>query len=167
MISEAQNGEDHVVRALPGHYDYLKFNKLSMNSNTDLLQLSFNTRSIGDNFDTFHLFTNLLNKKFDIQSFSESWLNDNKNLHTIEGYDGFYNVRCDGRKVGGLSVYISNVYKSKVIHPCNISLSAIETLFIETVKEICKLLIASIYIPPSANAILFIYKLCELVSIIS
>ena len=46
---------------------------------------------------------------FDILRFSESWLNDNnKNLYTIEGCDTFHKVRCDGRRGGGLSVYISN-----------------------------------------------------------
>ena len=102
-----------------------------MNSNTDLLLLNFNIRSIGASFDTFNYFTNLLNKRFDILTFSESWLNDNnKNLYNIEGYDAFHNVQCDGRRGGGLSVYISNVLKSKVIHPCTISLPTIETLFI-------------------------------------
>ena len=70
--------------------EYYEFNKLSsinkFKSNTDLLLLNFNIRSIGANFDTFNCFTKLLNKKFDILSFSESWLNDNnKNLYTIEG----------------------------------------------------------------------------------
>ena len=45
------------------YYDCLKFNTLSMNSNTDLLLLIFNIRSIGANFNTFNFFTNLLNKK--------------------------------------------------------------------------------------------------------
>ena len=121
-----------------------------MNSNTDLLLFNFNIRSIGANFDTFKCFPNLLNKKIDILSFSVSWLDDNnKNLFTLEGYNAFHNVRCDGRRGGGLSVYISNVFKSKVIHPCTISLPTIETLFIETVKENCRLLIISIYRPPS------------------
>ena len=63
------------------YYNSPKFNKLSMNSNTDLLLLNFNIRSIDINFDTLNCFTNLLNKKFDILSFSESLLNDNnKNL---------------------------------------------------------------------------------------
>ena len=98
-----------------------------MNSNTDLLLLNFNIRSIGANLDTFNCFTNLLNKKIDIHSFSESWLNDNnKNLYTIEGYEAFHNVRCDGRRGGGLSVYITNVFKSKVIHPCTISLPTVD-----------------------------------------
>ena len=44
--------------------DCLKFNKLSMNSNTDLLLLNFDIRSIGANLDTFDCFTNLLNKNF-------------------------------------------------------------------------------------------------------
>ena len=43
----------------------------------------------------------------------------------------------------------------------------VETLFIETVKENCRLLIISIYRPPNANAMLFIDKLSELMSIIS
>ena len=36
------------------YYDCPKFNKLSMNSNTDRLLLNFNIRSIGANFDTFN-----------------------------------------------------------------------------------------------------------------
>ena len=61
----------------------------------------------------------------------KSWVNDNnKNLNTIEGYDVFHNVPCDGRRGGGLSVYIWNVYKSEVIQQCTISLQTIETLFI-------------------------------------
>ena len=53
-------------------YDWPKFNKLSMNSNSDLLLLSFNIRSIGSNFDTFNRFTIQLNKKIYILSFSEA-----------------------------------------------------------------------------------------------
>ena len=131
------------------YYDCTKFNKSIMNSYTDLLLLNFNIRAIGANFDTFNCFTNLLNKKFDGLSFSESWLNDNnKNLHTIdsiEGYDAFHNVRSNGRRGGGLSVYISNVFKSEVIKcAITISLPTIETLFLETVKENFRLLIISI-----------------------
>ena len=70
-------------------YHFPKFNKLSMNSNTYLLQLNFNIRLLCANFDTFNCFTNLLYKKIDILSFSESILNyNNKNLYTIEGYCG-------------------------------------------------------------------------------
>ena len=64
------------------YYDCPMFNKLSMNSTTDLLLLNFNIRSIGGNFDTFNGFTIPLNKKFDILSFSESWLKDMR-LFTI------------------------------------------------------------------------------------
>ena len=64
------------------------------------------------------------------------------------------------------SVYVSNVFKSKVFH-CTTSLPTIETLLIETVKENYKFLInISIYRPPSANAKLFVYKLSELLNII-
>ena len=68
--------------------------------------------SIGANFDTFNCFTNLLLKKNYILSFSESCIYvNNKILYTIEGYDAFHNVRCDGRRGGGLSVYVSNIFK--------------------------------------------------------
>ena len=50
------------------YYDCSKINKLSMNSNTTLLLLNFNIRSVGANFDTYNGFTNLLNKKIDIKS---------------------------------------------------------------------------------------------------
>ena len=66
------------------YYDYTKFNKLNMKSNTDPLPLNFNIKSIGTNFDSFSCFTNQLNKTSDILSFSESWINDNdKNQCTI------------------------------------------------------------------------------------
>ena len=55
----------------------------NMNSNTDLLLLNFNIRLTAANFDIFNCFTNLLNKKINILSFSESWLND-KNKTTVE-----------------------------------------------------------------------------------
>ena len=42
------------------YYDCPKFNKLGMNSNTDLLLLNFNIRSIGANFDTFDKFYNII-----------------------------------------------------------------------------------------------------------
>ena len=69
--------------------------------------------------------------------------------------------------VSSLSLYVSNVLKSKVIHTCTITFPTIETQFIEIIKENCKLLIISIYQPPRANAILYIDKLSKLLSIIS
>ena len=48
-----------------------------MNSNTDLLPLCFNIRSLCANFDTF--------------------TDNNKNLYTTEGYEAFHNDRYDDR----------------------------------------------------------------------
>ena len=56
-----------------------------MNSNSDLLLLNFNKRSIGTNFDIFNCFTNRLIKKIYMLSFSECLLNDNnKKQYTID-----------------------------------------------------------------------------------
>ena len=49
------------------YYDFknfLKFNKLRMNSNNELLLLNFNKRPIDDNFGTVNYFTNYYIKKF-------------------------------------------------------------------------------------------------------
>ena len=90
-----------------------------------MLLFNFNIRSIGANFYTFNCFTNQVNKRNGIPSlsFSESWQNNNnKNLksrkyiikyyykiiETIEGHDAFHNIRDDGCRGGGLSVYVSN-----------------------------------------------------------
>ena len=71
-----------------------------MNSNTDLLLLNFNIRSIGANFDTFNCFTNLLNKKFYILSFSD--------VNSLTLVSEFGRV-CERRKLR------VNVDKSKVM----------------------------------------------------
>ena len=60
------------IRVVNIYYDCPKFNKLSKNSNTNLLLLNFNIRSIGANFDTFNCFTNLQNKKNDILVFQKA-----------------------------------------------------------------------------------------------
>ena len=62
------------------HRNVQLFSTTFVTSRKIILQLNFNIRLIGANFDTFNCFTNLLNKKIDILSFSESWLNDNNKI---------------------------------------------------------------------------------------
>ena len=150
------------------YYNIENFNEIGINSKTDLLLLNFNIRSLSANFDLFNGFHSLLNKKFNILCFTESWLTDNnKQLYSIPGYNDFHCLRNDGRRGGGLSMYISETYDTKFIKQSSISLSFIETLFVEIHKDNLKILVATIYKPPKCDDAKFIDKLTELLSISS
>ena len=60
------------------YYDTKKFNELNVNPLTDLLLLNYNIRSLNSNFDQFLAFSHLINKKFDVISFTESCLKEKK-----------------------------------------------------------------------------------------
>ena len=148
------------------YYQINEFNELNFNNKSDLLLLNYNIRSLCANFDLFHGFSQLLNIKFDIISFTESWLKENnKQLYAINGYNDFHSLRSDGRRGGGISVFISNKYDCKIIKNSSLSLEYIETLFIEVTRANKKILIASIYKPNRSNDNLFIEKLSHLLSI--
>ena len=147
------------------YYQISNFNALDINSSTDLLLLSYNIRSLNANIDQFLAFSHQINKKFDIISFTESWLKDeNKNLYHINGYNDFHNLRSDGRRGGGISVYISNDLEAKIIRHSTISLNYIETLCIEICKETKKILIMSVYKPNKSDDNSFIDKLSTLIN---
>ena len=90
------------------YYEIEHYNKLEIDTNTDFSLLNFNIRSLSANFDLFNGFLSLLDSKFDVITFTESWLKENnKNLCIFDGYNEFHNLRTDGRRGGGISTYIS------------------------------------------------------------
>ena len=157
---------DLIDNEYSNYYNINNFNELKINSKTDLLLLNFNIRSLSANFDLFDGYCSVLNKKFDILSFTESWLtNDNKQLYGISGFNDFHSLRNDGRRGGGISMYISQNYETKLIEQSTISLPYIETLFVEMSRDNITILIACIYKPPKCDDSQFINKLTELISI--
>ena len=114
-------------------------------------------------FDAFYILTNQLNRKFFTRSFSEILINqNNKNLQTIEVYDAWNNIRYVCHRGGCLSVYVLNLYKFIIVHPCTIYLS--HRLKSHSLKLSMKIinwwLDQLIYRPPTA--IYFVDKLSEL-----
>ena len=141
---------------LSNYYHIQNFNQLNINPLTDLLLLNYNIRSLNANLDQFIAFSHLINKKFDIISFTESWLkNENKHL---------YNLRDDGRRGGGISIFILDNLEAKLIKHSTISKKYIETLSIEINKENKKILIMSIYKPNKSDDKSFIETLCNLIN---
>ena len=148
------------------YYDTKKFNELNVNPLTDLLLLNYNIRSLNSNFDQFLAFSHLINKKFDVISFTESWLKEeNKHLYNISGYQDFHNLRGDGRRGGGISLYVTENFKAKLIKNCTFSLIYIETLGIEIIRDSVKILIISVYKPNKSDDKSFIEKLSHLINI--
>ena len=147
------------------YYQINQYNQLNINPHSDLLLLSFNIRSLSANFDLFNGFSHLLDKKFDIMCFTESWLKDsNKCIYNMEGYNDFHNLRNNDRRGGGISVYVSNSYNTKLISKCTIIEKYIETLFIEISEQNKKILVATIYKPNKSDDNLFIEKLISLIN---
>ena len=147
------------------YYKIDQVEKLNINKQNDFSLLSFNIRSLNANFDLFSGFLHLLDQKFDVITFTESWLkNDAKHLYNFEGYNDFHNLRTDGRRGGGISTYISKDYNPKIIKECTIMEHNIETLFIEITNSNKTILIASVYKPNKSDDKLFIEKLLILLN---
>ena len=73
------------------YYDINSFNELKINPNNDLLLINLNVRSLCANLDLFYGFKELINKKFGVVSFTESWLNNsNKQLFKMPGYNDYH-----------------------------------------------------------------------------
>ena len=81
------------------YYEIEHYNKLEIDTNTDFSLLNFNIRSLSANFDLFNGFLSLLDSKFDVITFTESWLKENnKNLCIFDGHCELHNLRIDGRR---------------------------------------------------------------------
>ena len=146
------------------YYHIKDLNTLNINPITDLLLLNFNIRSLSSNYDQFLAFSHSINKKINVISFTESWLkNENKQLYGIDGYKDFHSLRDDGRRGGGISVYVSNDLEAKIINDCTISINYIETLCIEIHKDNKKILLMSVYKPNKSDDNSFIEKLSYLI----
>ena len=146
------------------YYDTHKFNSETVNNNNNFSILNLNIRSITSNFDTLNAFLSTLHIKFDILSFTESWLNETtKNLIKLNGYHALHTLRPVNRG-GGVSIYIKNFMNSKKIESCSLSLPYFESLFIELNHRNKKILIATIYRPPNSNNTSFIEKLTEVLT---
>ena len=126
----------------------------------DLSILSTNIRSIEKNFD--ELLIILQNRKmFDIIALSETWVSDEKvNLFKIDGYRSHIQTRKDGRRSGGVMIFVreditiinitqvkmktGNALKLEILH-CDTSISLLivyrdwsssKKLFVQELEQI-------------------------------
>ena len=109
-----------------------EFQKFIDSSSHDSLSiLHLNIRSIKNNFDNFELFFSTLGFSWSVISFSETWLDEVGNsLFELPNYISKHQVR-DDRKRGGVSIYIHNSLRFKVLSNLSINSVDIESLSIE------------------------------------
>lgn len=90
---------------------FAEFNQL-INKN-DLCIFHQNIRSLRENFDSFCIYLDSLNKRPDIIVLTEIWVTDMELLsYMLEGYNQF--ARCNMTyRSGGVIVYVSEVFPSR------------------------------------------------------
>ena len=96
------------------YYDQTKINALTV-TDADFSIFSHNCRSLHGHFDELSALLNSINFKFDVISFTESWLDDGiKNLVSFHGYKAYHSLRPKN-SYGGISVFDKDKFTVNVI----------------------------------------------------
>ena len=144
------------------YYDMTKINALTV-TDTDFSIFSHNCRSLHGHFDELSALLNSINFKFDVISFTESWLNDGiKNLVSFHGYKAYHSLRPNS-SYGGISVFVKDKFTVKVIPNTCISLDTIECLGLTLCNNNHRINVITIYKPNTSKS-LFTEKCMEVLS---
>jgi len=127
------------------------------NTSDDLKLMHLNVRSLYPKIDEINSLVGAIGVEFDFMCFSETWLNiSTVGLAAFDHYNHFYVTRPPNMRGGGVSVYASNVYKSKYIDNLSFCNADIESVFVESIKSGKRVTIGTIYRPPNGNNIQFL-----------
>ena len=140
-------------------------NNYSSNRNS-LSILHMNIRSISKNYDNFVASLDSINLKFDVIAISESWLKDSTADIYFPGYSSYHSTR-PSRSGGGTALYIKNHLLSSLIIGTTVNNDDIECVFAEIRHNNGKVVVGSIYRPPSGNVSIFQNELCSKLSMIN
>ena len=145
------------------YYDINTFNESIHNVISDLAIIHLNIRSLSANFDHVYALFQMLDIKFDIICFTESWLTEStKSLYEFPNYQSFHSLRGNKRG-GGVSVYVHDTLRVEKLSHISVSLPNIESLFLKIFCESKQTTVGTIYKPPSATYIEFTDSLENLV----
>ena len=121
-------------------------------SNTGINLMHLNVCSLLSKLDIMDLFLTSLGDSLDIICLTETWLNTSTvHLVGFPKYNMFHVMRDDGRRGGGVSILVDRRMKgSKIANLCR-SCESIECIFVEILMNGVKILVGSMYRPPSAD----------------
>ena len=144
------------------YYNLTKINALTV-TDTDFSLYSHNCRFLHGHYDELSTLLNNISFKFDVISFTESWLNDGiKNLVSFHGYKAYHSLRPSS-SYGGMSVFVKDKFTVKVIPITCISLDTIESLGLTLCNYNHKINLVTIYKPNTSKS-LFTEKCIEVLS---
>ncbi len=147
------------------------FNDLTHQINQDNLSLiHFNSRSLNKNLDSITDYLKTLDHKFPLLAFSETWLNDNNSLPSLNDIPGYTVAHCHRRfkRGGGVALYISNEFNFKIRHDLNLTnCEDYESIFVEIESYPKHTIIGVIYRPPDKCPQPFINNLATTINLIN
>ena len=112
-----------------------EYNAHSIHQNQCTTFYNFNIRSFNSNSDSFFSSFENDNKMPEVFVLTETWFTEDNGGAELLGYKGYHTIRCNGRRSGGVSIYIKDTLKSKLIPSLCFSNSSIELCTAEIVAE--------------------------------
>ena len=136
-------------------------------NNKNLCAIHVNIRSLTANGNTFIAYLETLKLKFDIICFSETWLREDYQIENyFPDYTSFHSMRTD-RSGGGVSIFISNKYKSSQLVDITLNSDHLECIFANLSYGDKTIVVGSCYRPPNiTNYHVFISDLSSKLSVI-
>ena len=164
--------------------NFVNFNSYSICSikdknifqNNSLNLFHNNSRSIlkDGRLDEYGILFDSLNNPFHVITFTETWLkSDNKDNASIKGFQSSHVIRPIDHnfnlkdKGGGISIFVKDGIDYKLRNDMNVTLSHIETLFIELKLNGKKYMIGTVYRVPNTNVNDFNETLNQLIEPVS
>lgn len=149
------------------YYSYDNINSAYNNNRISFSVAHFNICFLYPKIDEILAELSSLKFSFDVMIFTESWLTVHTvNLVSFDHYNMFNNLRVD-RRGGGISVFVSEKYKTSIISDFTLSTTNTESLFMEIALGSNRVLCGAIYRPPSGNCDIFIQDLQRILSSIN
>ena len=154
-----------------GSYTLDSFHSTGISTKNSLNIFHHNSRSIlaEGRLEEYNAMFKSLNNPFQIMAFTETWLRpDNEDIADFAGYEPFHHWRKnDNPNIkeggGGISVFIKEGIRYKVRYDLNVTLSYMETLFVEVKYNDKNYMLGIVYRIPNTNVDSFINKINEII----
>ena len=118
--------------------------------NANFPAFHLNIRSLPANLSHFLAFMENLEFSFGVIGFTETWLTpDNITCYSIDGYSHVGITRQNGRRGGGVSLFISDIFHFSEMHDLSIVNENIECLFVNVIEN--NSIVCVVYRPPNAD----------------
>jgi hypothetical protein len=106
--------------------------------------IHFNMRSLSHNYANLTSLLASVNTKFSVIGITETWLQNDKHICSIEGYNFVHNHR-QHRTGGGVGIYLNSNLQYKSRNDLSFEDSTIELLFIEICRPQGKNIVRVVY----------------------